>query len=434
MFDNEIISPNLKVKKIRKQILRATQKEVADGICKDSNISQIESGKQKLTVALAAGLAKNFNKIAKEKKIDIEEITAEWLTKDESNKANEMFENIIDDLKGIKELNFFEERLADAERLIEKHTILDDKKIQMYKLASFFFFDKRVYSKSDEMCAFGLKICTNNQNYLEEAHFYVTKARTNFNRGENKYALEQLEYAERISMQDDNEEFFQRVYFNKAIVYKNLQKYDSAIKYLNILIKKHNITNRQKLLDIKMLHANCLLDQKIFDEAEKEYISILEPAMKLGNKELISLAYRNLSEVYFFQKKYKDAEIAINESLRINDGNRHLIVDLIFASEVIKSVNKDATIYLLQALELCEKKFNENLNLMEKIILKIVKIYMERKDEERIDFFIEKSYEFNIDYSLIFQHIAEYYRYSNVEKSEYLSEKSINKHSDIKNF
>jgi tetratricopeptide (TPR) repeat protein len=433
MFDNEIISPNSKIKKIRKQFLRATQEEIAYNVCTKTNISKIESGKQKLTFSLAAGLAKNFNRIAAEKKMDIEEITAEWLMKDESNKANEMFEQILNELNGINKLIIFEERLADAESLIEKHTILGNKKIQLYKLASFFYFDKFIYSKSDEMCTIGLKICFSNQNYLEEAHFYVTKARNNFNKGRFKYALEQLEYAERINRQEDNEELFDRIYFNKAIVYNNMKEYTNAFKQLDILKDKHNL-NKRKLLDIKMLYANCLMDQKSFDKAEKEYISILEPAMQLDDKEILSLAYRNLSELYLLQKKYKDAEISIKESLRNNDENRHLNSDLIFASKVMKSVNKDATIYLLQALDICEKKDKENLRLIEKIIFELIKIYEERDDEEGIDFFVQKSYELNIDYSLILQHLAEYYRYSNIEKSVYLSEKSMNKHNEIKDF
>lgn len=434
MFDNEIISPNTKVKRIRKQILRATQKEVADGICRDSNICQIESGNQKLTVAIAAGLAKNFNRIAEAKNIDIEEITAEWLMEDESNKANEMFEQIINELKIIKELQTFEEKLAEAERLIEKYTILDNTKIQLYKLASFFYFGKFIYSKSDEMCTLGLKICLHNQNCLEEAHFYVTKARNNITTGNNNYALEQLDYAERISMQVDNDDLFDRIYFNKAIVYNNLKKYDISIEHLSILKSKHEFSDTKKLLDIKMLYANCLMDKKEFNLAEKEYISILEPAMKLNDKEILSLAYRNLSELYLYQKKYKDAEISIIESLKNNTGNRHLNFDLIFAAKVIKSVNKDATIYLLQALDICEKKDKENLILIEQIIYELIKIYEERDDEERINFFIEKIYKLNIDYRLIFQDLGEYYRYTNVEKSIFFNEKSLNKHKEIKNF
>lgn len=435
MFDNEILSPNEKVKKIRKQILRATQDEIAQGVCKKPNISQIENNKQKLTYFLATGIAENFNRIAKEKNIDIEPITAEYLIKDEDTQANEIFEiNILNEIKEINKVHLFEEKLNEAESIIEKYNVLDDKKIQLYQLACNFYFLKHIYTKSDEMCDNGLKLCLNSKNILGEANLYTSKARNYIRKNKYTEALEELDHAERLISNLNDKKLSERICFNKALTYKKLKKYDEAIKYLKILVTKFKIKDGKKFLDIKMLYANCLNDKQKYKEAEKEYISILEPAMKLNDKDFIALTYRNLSELYFNQKNYKDAAISIKESLKHNHGNIHLNHDLYFASKVIKNINEDAEIYLLEALEICEKRDRENYDLIEKIIYELIIIYGDREDEENIDLMLNKIGELNIDERLIYQELSEHYRDIDSEKSKSYNRKSINKSKEIKNF
>ena len=61
MFDNEILSPNERIRKYR-IIIGATQEEIADGVCTTIWLSKIENNKKNPTVSLATGIAKNFNK------------------------------------------------------------------------------------------------------------------------------------------------------------------------------------------------------------------------------------------------------------------------------------------------------------------------------------------------------------------------------------
>jgi tetratricopeptide (TPR) repeat protein len=290
------------------------------------------------------------------------------------------------------------------------------------------------------MCNVGLQICISSQNKIEEAHFYVTKARNNFNQNEYKYALSQLEYAERINKQENNEEVFDRIYFNKGMVYKKMKEYDIAIKYFKKLKDKYKIANDRKLLDIKMEYANCLNEQfKIeeeqhkFKEAEKEYISVLELAMKLNDKDFVARAYRNLSELYLNQNNYEYAAILIKESLKNNPSNAHLGENLTFAASVVKNIKEDPEKYLLQALDICEKNDKENLILIEKIIYELVLIYIERETENGLNLMIKKSEELKIEYDLIFPELSEYYRHRNEEKSINLNKKLIEKSKIRKN-
>jgi tetratricopeptide (TPR) repeat protein len=433
MFDNEILSPNEKLKNIR-NLIGATQEEIAEGVCTKYLISQIENDKKKLNYKLALGLAENLNKIVKIKKIDILKITASKLTEGEDIQANDLFrKNIVHGLKKIKEINALEEKLSEGEKLINKYNIEYNMKIDMYKLAANIYYFKEKYNESDEMCRYGLKVCLSAGNILEEASLYITKSRNNMVRKNYLVALEQLDYALKLNNDVSNDGIFQRIYFNKALIYQEMSIYDKALKYLRILTDEFKLEEK-KLLDVKMLHANCLIEQHKLEEAENEYIEILEPAMILHDKDLLAMAYRNLSEVYFKQKKYKDAAIAIKKSLENNPDNSHLAENLYFASNVLKSMDKDVEKYLLRALKKCEKNNDENTDLVEKIIYELVLIYIKREDEEKLMLITGKAKALNVDCTSLYLQLIEYYIDRKKEKSINLIKELLDKIKEIKKY
>ena len=70
--------------------------------------------------------------------------------KNEDEQANYIFTNsIIKELKEIKVIDLFDQKFREAEELIEKYNITDDKKIELYKLSADFYYYKYRYSKSD---------------------------------------------------------------------------------------------------------------------------------------------------------------------------------------------------------------------------------------------------------------------------------------------
>jgi tetratricopeptide (TPR) repeat protein len=432
MFDNEILSPNERIKKYRVNILGATQEEISQGICTITWLSKIENNKRNLTESLAVGIAENFNKIVKEKGINLSIITQEELMQDEDQQANYIFtNNIMKELKEVKEINVFDEKLLKAEELIEKYNITDDKKIELYKLSANFYYDKHRYSKSDYLCDRGLKISINSQNSFEEIRFYIYKSRINiFTRNYIK-ALQQLSYVEKLNSDIvDNELSIMMLYY-KATTYKKLKEYDTALKYFKIL-KQFEINDYKMFLRVKMNHSNCLNDYHKFDEAEKEYKEILSIAMKYDDKNLIAQAYRNLSELYFNKKEYKPAAMHIKESLSYNPNNEDIGETLYFASKVLQNLNEEVETYLLQALDVCEQKDREKLNLIEKILYELVLIYIKKENEKEIILMADKSKALNIDYSLIYSEIGAYYRGRNEEKSIYFYKKSREKMKQIK--
>jgi tetratricopeptide (TPR) repeat protein len=238
-------------------------------------------------------------------------------------------------------------------------------------------------------------------------------------------ALEQLDYVLKLTNDISNDDIFKRIYFNKALIYITMEKYDKAPKYLKILTDKFELRENE-LLDIKMLYANCLIEQNKLEDAENEYIEILDPAARINDKNLLAMTYRNLSEVYLKQKKIKDAKIAIKKSLKNNHGNSYLVENLHFASTVFKSINTvDAETYLLRALKVCEKNKGDDVDTVKKIIYDLMLIYMEREDEGNIIAITQKAEELNINCNSIYAELIKYYRYRNEENSKYFNDKLI---------
>lgn len=254
----------------------------------------------------------------------------------------------------------------------------------------------------------------------------IYKARTSVLTGDYIKALQQLDYAEKLTDGTmDNELSAIRLHY-KALTYKKLGKYDTALKYFKTL-KKLEIKDHKMLLRSKMVYANCLNDCHEFDEAEKEYRETLNIAMNYDDKDFIAMIYRNLSELYFNKEKYKDAADYIKISLKNHPENEFIGETYYFAATVLSRVNEEADIYLLRALDICEREDKENLNLIEQIIYELVLLYIKKEDKENLMLMAAKAKELNIDYALIYSEIGEYYRYRNDEKSKYFSRKSREK-------
>jgi tetratricopeptide (TPR) repeat protein len=436
MFDNEIMMQGERLKKIRQIILGATQEEISAGVCTRTMICLIENNKQKLSYNLAYRISKNLNRIAKEKGMDLSLITPKELLIDEDEQANYVFQNnILNELHKIEinsiDINFLEKKISESEELIEKYNITDDKKIDFYKLSADLYYYKHSYSKSDQMCDLGLKISINSQNSFEEVNLYIYKSRNNIFTENYARALQQLDYAEKLNNSIVNDDLSVMILHFRGLTYKKLGEYDSALKYFEIL-KQFEIKDYKMLLKVKMVYANCFNDYHKFDEAEKEYKETLSIAMNYDDKGFISMTYRNLSELYFNKKDYKTAAMYIKESLIYSLNSEYLNEILYLAAKVLIYVNEDVETYLLQALELCEKNDKENLSLIEQVIYELVLIYIKKEDKENLMLMADKAKELNIDYSLIYSEIGEYYRGRNEEKSKYFSRKSREKMKQIK--
>ena len=430
MFENEIITQGERIRKYRTSIFGVKQDEVAKGVCTKIWLSQIENNRKKLTLTLATGIAKNFNEIAKKEGINLSSITAEELMKDEDEQANDIFtNNIIKKLKQIKEINIFDQKLREGQELIERYNIRDDRKIELYKLAAHFYYYEYKYEKSEAMCELGLKISIKAQNILHEIRFYIYKARNNMFMEKYDKALQQLSYAEKLNIDISNSELLTMILFYRATTYKRLGDYSSALKYFEEA-KKFGIKDINMLLKVKMNYANCLNDYNRLEEAEKEYNEIINIAMKHDNKNAIGRTYRNLSELYANKKNYKLASMYIKQCLSYNPCHKDITEYIYYSAEIFRNSNEETDIYLLKGLEICIKDGDSVL--AEKIIYELALIYIKKEDKENLRLIVNKAKELDIDYSLIYLEIGEYYRGRDERKSRYFSRKALEKIKNIK--
>lgn len=427
MFDNEIVAPGEKLKRIRK-MLNMTQKELAEDICSKNNISLIENCKQRLSNNLAILFTKKFNRSIKEKRLNLSLITPQEFMQDEHTQANNFLENnIINELKKTQTIYLFEQKLHKAEELIEKYNITDNKKIKLYKLAADFYYYMQSYSKSDKMCDNGLELSVNSQNTSEEINFNIYKSRNYICMEYYVKSLQKLDIAQKLNDYLADDDFDTSILYQRALTYKKIGEYDVAIEYLKKL-KEKCIKNKTMLIKIKMVYANCIMDKsefKDFEEAEKEYFEIFDIAQ--DDKDLLALGYRNLAELYFKNGKYKEAAQYIKDALIYSHDNQYLDEILYFASKILVHENEDIETYLLQALDICESKDRENLDLIKDIINELMVIYIKREAEEKIITLTKKAEELKIDCNKIYAQLIKYYRYRNIEKSEYFNDILINK-------
>ncbi|WP_238917279.1 helix-turn-helix transcriptional regulator [Clostridium sp. YIM B02555] len=419
MFDNIIMTQGEKIKELR-SMLKISQDEITYGICSRTNLSKIENEIQNLSFNLANSFAERFNNIIEEKGLDIKPITAHFLLKNENEQANNIFSNI---LKNIKEEEMdIDKKLREAETLMDKYDIVTNDKIELYKFLADAYYNKYQYIKSNEMCNKGIKICIKYYNVKEEVTFYIYKSMNSVKTFNYREALKELEYAELLNKNIQNS-VYETILYQKGLVYKKMYQYDNALKYFKILIDKP-VKDKILLIKAKMVYANCLMDQFVkFEEAEKEYFEILDLAS--GDRDFTALAYKNLSELYYNQKRYRDAGRYIKNAQIPN--NEYLNEILFFAAKVFRNLNEDVEHYLLDSLKVCEEKDRENTNLIKNIIDELVLLYIKKNDEDNLLLIADKAKELNINYCLSYLRILEYYRGRNDEKSIEFSNKLMDK-------
>ncbi|MCE3227573.1 MAG: protein serine/threonine phosphatase [Bacteroidetes bacterium] len=95
-------------------------------------------------------------------------------------------------------------------------------------------------------------------------------------------------------------------YNNLGLIYGDIQKYDSALLFLNkakVLIDKENLPD--DLINYYMYMGRIYMDQRKFEEAEKVYFRALEESNKLRLPEWVAESYISLADLYDAKGDYK---------------------------------------------------------------------------------------------------------------------------------
>jgi serine phosphatase RsbU (regulator of sigma subunit) len=119
-----------------------------------------------------------------------------------------------------------------------------------------------------------------------------------------RYVLNSVKTLEKI---DSDHDLISK-YNNLGLMYGDLQKYDSALLFLDkakILIDKENLPD--DLINYYMYMGRIYMDQRKFDEAEKVYFQSLEESNKLRLPEWVAESYVSLADLYDAKGDYKTA-------------------------------------------------------------------------------------------------------------------------------
>jgi len=336
----EILTPGQKVRKIRKRI-GATQKEVAGNEITRNLISQIENNKTKLAPSTAKIIADNMNSIITKKGIKNLYITPEWLLEDTYTQANNIADDYIKELMGIKlekkEQCNFEEKVNEIEEFINKWNISLEKKSTIYEIISDVYFDQSKLNESFFKIQISLNLSIQNKQYDEAIRLMMALCKRMDSVGGN--ALERLRTVHlALNMYRENnlnnKNLLKKIYFNAALYYSMLEMFDVSIEYINKLIEECSLSTGETL-NVNLLKANCYELSNRLNEAERLYLDTLDIALKEYEATVISKIYNSLGTLYRLKGDRTNSLEYINYSLKVQTDieERHYAKTLYYAVE-----------------------------------------------------------------------------------------------------
>lgn len=302
ILEDLILPVNKKIKAIRKY-LKVNQKELAGEELDRSMISYIENGKTKLTKDTANKLAKNFDKIIKKKGLTYK-IDSEYILADEMRQAGYKLKSNILKLKEYmmaKDDNFI--RLMKETDELLKTWDIPAIKAEVYEIAGDFNYNKR------DICNSRLYYLKSMMNYYKignqemVAGIFSKIAKNAIIKGDYYEAIYLNEYSLNIleNEQIENDTIKKRIYFNNALAFSNMKKYENSLFFLNKLLNEYKDLDTRQYLDVLILKGNNYFRNNDFENAMKVYKETLFYAEKVNDIRAKAIAYENIGTIHYIE-------------------------------------------------------------------------------------------------------------------------------------
>lgn len=372
-----------KIKDLRNKT-GATQEQVGGGELTKSYISLIEkNGVPQISDAAAKIIVKNINKTILKKNINMELVTVEWLMENKSSQAQKNINKIFRELSVLKlsKVDNFKDTVDIIEEALMDDAYTNNQREEVYEKLSLIYSEKQCMN---EAIFFNLK--ATELSFLNENLDKYILLRLDLIR--NYFEIKKFDeiiYKSRLAIQiydtynlKINE--IKYIGFNLALAYKETMQVDKCLNVLKKIKKNYNY-NHEEYSRIRILEANCLMNKKMYDEAEKIYLEELEKNIFEENNINVAIIYRFLARIKI-KDNIEKAESYINKALEINGlDSTEIANNSYYACEFYIKVNNPQLVnkYFRKALE----QLNDY-SKIEKIINKVISYYYSDSENLRL--------------------------------------------------
>lgn len=383
-----MLSPGEKIKQIRKDF-KLNQSDIVGTEVTRNLISAIENGKASLTPKVAEIITKNINQLCKDNNINFH-LTTSYLLEDideqEEKKANEY----INYLKCNNDIESDAlDKLVREIQVFLVNSNLYEKKLIIYEILGDIFHSKRQFEKSYTFYIRAFENSSRGDNKAIVSNLLVKLSNCCIDLGKISEALEfndlALIYEDVLS---PTEKY--NIIFNSALVYRNLNVADKALKELNYIEENSLELDIKNLIKLKMLKANCLVQKKYYTEAIVIYKDVISKINKKDpeDMDLLLLSYSNLLNVYNSLNDVKNIKLYMNYTIKLLTyvSTKYNPWSLLQVSYGFKILGDTASYeeYLLKTIDVSKQE--KDSSVLYKAVEALIDLYIHDTNIEKLNF------------------------------------------------
>gem|GEM_PF-1754772 len=351
-FENEILHPGEKVKKLRIMI-QAAQKELSSKSISRNFISAIENKKAGLSINAAEVIADNLNKIIDDRAYTLPHITSDELLLSEEEQAIRIIRNGIKELSKYdnESMEQFKLKVDDIEKIINLYNIPEDIMYDFFEVVIEFYYNNFCYDMAEVYILKKLDLSSIEQNKIEYIESLLTKMKICIMLNKNSSIIHLGEYLLDFMNKNkiNDETYRKRIYFNIALSCKKLEKSKEGLYYINKLKSSKFKFTEVQLNDITFLEGKFHRQNGNYEIAEIKLHEYLESSKKMKCNRSIVLGYNDLAYHYRLLEDYGRAKFNIDKAIQVininNIDNRILSIVFHEAFCIYMKFDEDKMVY-----------------------------------------------------------------------------------------
>ncbi|GAA0122681.1 helix-turn-helix domain-containing protein [uncultured Clostridium sp.] len=322
-FENEIVHPGDKIKKLR-IMLRVAQKELSSKSISRNFISAIENKRESLSVNAANVIANNLNRIIDDGAYGLPHITAEELLLSEEEQAVIIVKNRIKELNEHKNesIKQFKSRVTNIENMISLYKMPEEVMYDFFEVVIDFYYNNFCYEIAEIYILKKLDLSSIKQNNIQYVESLLTKMKIYIKLNKDSSIIHLGEYILEYMRNNkiDNRTYRKRIYFNIALSCKKLNNSKEGLYYISKLKSEFELTGYE-LSDVTLLEGKLYRQIGDYKLAGIKIHEALELSKKMKYTESIVIAHNSLAHHYLLLKDYGRAKFYVDMAMQIGSDN-----------------------------------------------------------------------------------------------------------------